>query len=145
MFEGIYKFLARKNNEYPRILCGDFNSPQAETRSGEVITWGQKILKDGRNRLINRCGRGDKWDKGERNVIQGLAEYDFCDIFRQLNGYESQEFSWLFRLKGKIVSRRRFDHIFAAKTLNPDTCRYIHSFREDNLSDHSAIEATFEI
>jgi len=50
-FEGIYKFLSRKYNKYPRILCGDFNSPQAETRSGEVITWGQKILKDGQVKL----------------------------------------------------------------------------------------------
>jgi len=66
-------------------------------------------------------------------------------MFRWLKGYESQEFSWLFRRKGKIISRRRFDHIFAAKTLNPDTCRYIHPFRKKLLSDHSAIEATFKI
>jgi len=142
-FEGIYKFLARKNNKYPRILCGDFNSPQAETTSGEVITWGQKIRKDGQVKLKNGAKKG--WDAGERSIIQGLAEYDLCDIFRLLNGYKSQEFSWLFRRKGKIVSRRCFDHIFAAKTLNPDTCCYIHSIREDLLSDHSAIEATFKI
>ena len=144
-FEGIYKFLARKNNKYPRILCGDFNSPQAEKLSGEVITWGQKILKDGQAKLTNRGGKWGAWDAGERNIIQGLSEYDLCDIFRLLNGYKSQEFSWLFRRKGKIVSRRRFDHIFAAKTLNPDTCCYIHSIREELLSDHSAIEATFKI
>jgi exonuclease III len=146
-FEGIYKFLARKNNKYPRILCGDFNSPQAETLTGEVITWGQKIRKDGQVKLIKRKkgGRGDVWDAGERNIILGLAEYDLHDMFRYLNGYESQEFSWLFRRKGKIISRRRFDHIFASKTLNLDTCCYIHSFREKLLSDHSAIEVTFKI
>jgi len=142
-FEGIYNFLAKKNNKYPRILCGDFNSPQAETMSGEVITWGQKIRKDGQIKLKNGAKKG--WDAGERSIIQRLAEYDLRDIFRHLNGYESQEFSWLFRRKGKIVSRRRFDHIFASKALNPDTCRYIHSFREELLSDHSAIEATFKI
>jgi len=141
-FEGIYKFLARKYNKYPRILCGDFNSPQAESISGEVITWGQDILKDSQVRFSDREGR---WDAGERSVIQGLAEYNLYDIFRVLNGYDSQEFSWLLRRKGKIIARRRFDHIFAAKTLNPVTCLYIHSFREEWLSDHSAIEATFKI
>ena len=141
-FEGIFKFLAKPLYNYPRILCGDFNSPQAETISGEVITWGQDILKDGQVRFSDREGR---WDAGERSVIQGLAKYDLHDIFRLLNGYESQDFSWLVRRKGKIVARRRFDHIFASKKLNPLTCNYIHSFREDSLSDHSAIEATFKI
>jgi exonuclease III len=142
-FEGIYKFLARKNNKYPRILCGDFNSPQAETTSGEVITWGQKIRKDGQIKLKNGAKKG--WDAGERSIIQGLAEYDLCDTFRLRNKYESQEFSWLLYGKGKIIASRRFDHIFASKALNPITCRYIHSFRDDLLSDHSAIEATFKI
>lgn len=142
-FEGINKFLARKNNKYPRILCGDFNSPQAETTSSEVITWGQKIRKDGQIKLKNGAKKG--WDAGERSIIQGLAKYDLHDIFRLLNGYESQEFSWLFRRKGKRIAKRRFDHIFASKTLNPATCCYIHSFREKLLSDHSAIEATFRI
>ena len=141
-FEGIFKFLARPSYDYPRILCGDFNSPQAETRSGEVITWGQDIFKDGQVKFSDKKGR---WDAGERSVIQGLAEYNLYDIFRLLNGYESQEFSWLLRRKGKIIARRRFDHIFASKTLNPITCNYIHSFREELLSDHSAIGATFKI
>ena len=141
-FEGIFKFLAKTSCNYPRILCGDFNSPQAETMSGEVITWGQDILKNGQVRFSDKEGR---WDAGERSVIQGLAEYNLYDIFRLLNGYELQEFSWLLRRKGRIIARRRFDHIFAAKILNPDTCRYIHSFREELLSDHSAIEATFKI
>jgi exonuclease III len=144
---GIYNFLARKNNEYPRILCGDFNMPQAETPSGEVITWAQKIRKDKQIRLmkIKRGLRGDLWDAGERNILQGLTEYDLPDMFRLLNGYKSQEFSWFFRLKGKIVAKRRFDHLFASKTLNPLTCCYIHSFRKKSLSDHSAMEATFKI
>ena len=144
-FVGIYKFLAKNNNKYPRILCGDFNSPQAETRSGEIITWGQKILKDDQVKLKNKVGKGDAWDAGERSVIQGLAEYDLPDIFRLLNGYEIQEFSWVLRRKGKIIARRRFDNIFASKSLNPVKCQYIHSFREESLSDHSAIEATFKI
>ena len=123
-------------------MC-DFNSPQAETTSGEVITWGQKIRKDGQIKLKNGAKKG--WDAGERSIIQDLVKYDLHDIFRQLNGYELQEFSWLFYLKGKIIANRRFDHIFASKRLNPVKCQYINSFIEESLSDHSAIEATFKI
>jgi exonuclease III len=140
-FEGIYKFLV--NNEgLPRILCGDFNSPQAETRDGQVITWGQKILRDGQLKFIDQEGR---WDAGERCIIQGLAKYDLSDIFRLLNGYNVQEFSWLLKRKGKIIAKRRFDHIFASKELNPKVCHYLHSLRDNKLSDHSAIEGAFEI
>jgi exonuclease III len=141
-FEGIYKFLAKPSCNYPRILCGDFNSPKAETSTGEVITWGQKLFKDGQIRFSDKEGR---WDAGERSVLQGLAEYNLYDIFRLLNGYKVQEFSWLLRRKGKIIARRRFDHIFAEKTLSPVACHYIHPFREESLSDHSAVEATFKI
>ena len=140
-FEGVYKFLAN-NNDIPRILCGDFNSPKVETNSGYVVTWGQKILKDGQFKFTDKEGR---WDAGERSVIQGLAEYNLYDIFRLLNGYKLQEFSWLLKRKGKIIARRRFDHIFAAKSLNPITCRYINEFRLNGLSDHSAIEGIFKI
>jgi len=135
-FVGIYNFLAGNNNKYPRILCGDFNSPQAETIEGEIITWGQKIFKSSQVKIINRFGKGDAWDRGERNIIEGLAEYDLPDIFRLLNGYETNDFSWILT---------RFDHIFASKELNPKVCHYLHSLRDNKLSDHSAIEGAFEI
>lgn len=142
-FEGIYNFLVRNNNKYPRILCGDFNSPQVETIEGKVITWGQKILKNGQVVIANKYGRGNAWDKGERNVIKGLAEDDLPDMFRLLNGYKKNEFSWILSRKGKIIARRRFDHIFASKELHPKSCTYLHDFRENGLSDHSAIEGIF--
>jgi endonuclease/exonuclease/phosphatase family metal-dependent hydrolase len=40
MFEGIYRRLACSSDR-PRILCGDFNTPQKEMADGEVVTWGQ--------------------------------------------------------------------------------------------------------
>lgn len=141
-FDGIYNYLAR-NNKYTRILCGDFNSPQDETIEGQVVTWGQKILKNGQVKIANRFRRGDAWDRGERKVIEGLAEYDLPDMFRLLNGYETNEFSWILIRKGKVIAERRFDHIFASKKLNPKECHYLHSFRENRLSDHSAIEGIF--
>lgn len=140
-FNGIYKFLCKKLNSDFRILCGDFNSPQAEFEDGAIITWGQDILDDNSIRLSDKYG---KWDAGERSVIQGLADFNLHDIFRMLNGYKRQEYSWVVRRKGRVVSKRRFDHIFASKELNPVACNYIHSFRENSLSDHSAIEAKFD-
>ncbi|TFH33571.1 MAG: endonuclease/exonuclease/phosphatase family protein [Anaerolineales bacterium] len=140
-FNGIYSRLA-KMSHMPRILCGDFNSPQAEFENGEVVTWGQSIRNENEVRLSERYV---PWDEGERSVLQGLAKYDLPDIFRLINGYARQDFSWVVRRQGKIVSRRRFDHIFAAIELNPVFCEYVHAFRDDSLSDHSAIEAKFEI
>jgi hypothetical protein len=46
MFEGIYRRLARES-AIPRVLCGDFNSPQFETRDRRLVTWGQRVDPDG--------------------------------------------------------------------------------------------------
>ncbi len=106
-FEGIYQYLARHSDQ-PRILCGDFNSPQAEKPDGRVITWGERETKSGRIIIV----RGhDRWDAGERSVIVDLARFDLQDIYRQLNGYEEQTFSWFLKRKSRILGRR-FDPIF---------------------------------
>lgn len=124
MLESLYDHLAKQNYS-PCILCGDFNTPQAETLSGEVITWGKV---------------GTRWDAGERNVLQGLADFGLKDVYRFVHGYQTQEFSWYARNH----AGRRFDHIMASPSLlNGVQCRYIHSLREQGLSDHSAIIADF--
>lgn len=133
-FEGIYKHLAH-SAILPRILCGDFNSPRLELPNGQVLTWGQTEKGN------IRKGR-ERWDAGERSVIQGLAVYDLVDIFRLLHGYEAQEFSLSMNYRGKITYRR-FDHVFASKALNPIACHYLHKFREQGMSDHSPIEVDF--
>jgi exonuclease III len=135
-FEGIFKRLACKS-DIPRILCGDFNTPQAETPDGQIVTWGQTAKRH----VIKRGHK--RWDAGERSVVQDLAEYDLPDVFRSLHGYQVQEFSWCVYRKGRCVAQRRFDHIFASKSLNPVECKYLHPFRTKGLSDHSAIEARF--
>ena len=93
MLEGIYERLARHTTTH-RILCGDFNTPQEEMRTGRVITWDQE---------------GTRWDLGERNVLVGLARYDLIDVYRDLNGYRVQDFSWY----APHGIGRRFDHVFA--------------------------------
>jgi exonuclease III len=135
-FEGIYKKLAVES-KIPRILCGDFNSPQSELSDGRIITWGEKILKNGEAKVTDKG-----WDDGERCVIEWLAKYDLKDIYRLLNGYEKEEFSWYTNNRGNFKGRR-FDHIFASEKLNPISCTYHSALRENKLSDHSPIEAVF--
>jgi hypothetical protein len=42
MLAGVYRELAHPS-VIPRMLCGDFNTPQLELPTGEVMTWGQRI------------------------------------------------------------------------------------------------------
>jgi exonuclease III len=124
-FEGISARLALTCPR-PRILCGDFNSPKSEAGDGTVTTFGT----DGR------------WVRGERGVIVGLRAFDLPDVYRDLNGYEVEEFSWYWKGRGKQIGRR-FDHIFASASLGASSCSYEHGSREAGLSDHSAIVTIF--
>jgi endonuclease/exonuclease/phosphatase family metal-dependent hydrolase len=147
-FEGIYRHLACRSDR-PRILCGDFNSPQKEMSDGRLVTWGQDILPTGETVIKgtwrDRAGREDsneRWDLGERSVLEGLAVFDLAHVYRTLHGYGAGDFSWCW--KGKGGTGRRFDHVFASRELNAVRSQYLHSLREAGLSDHSPIEVDFE-
>jgi exonuclease III len=140
-FEAIYRRLAR-SGDCPRILCGDFNSPQEEQIDGTVVTWGQSIGQKGVVKLRLRGGSQGQWDNAERSVLTGLANFDLIDVYRQIHGYEKQEFSYAFTRRGKTVARR-FDHVFASSSLNAVSCQYLIQLREQGLSDHSPIEVGF--
>jgi len=142
-FEGLYAGLC-KASPHPRILSGDFNSPQFENDSGEIVTWGQVRQADGTIRCRGRWrgGSGKRWDEAERSVLHGLSRYGLPDVFRALHGYQRQEFSWFLKRKGWVVGRR-FDHVFASVSLKPKSCEYLHALRESGLSDHSPIEVVF--
>jgi exonuclease III len=86
---------------------------------------------------------GTTLGKGERNVLEGLAEYGLPEVFRRLNGYDVQAFSWFVKRKGKVIAKRHFDHTFASSDLNPTECRYLTNLLEQGLSDHAAKEAVF--
>ena len=139
MFEAIYQYLHSQSNR-PRILCGDFNSPQWETTDGQIVTWGQKIRKDGRIVVMDGY---ERWDAGERSVLEKLAEYDLPEVFRSLNGYKVKAFSWFLNNREKAI-KRRFDHVFASSVLNAVKCQYLVDVVEQKLSDHAAIETVFE-
>jgi exonuclease III len=123
----------------PRILCGDFNLPQKETLAGELITFGQRLRKSGAWGVVNA-----ETDRIERRIMTGLAAFDLPDIYRLLNGYTAQEFSWYAKNRGRMFGFR-LDHIFASRSLKPVECRYLHPARETNLSDHSPLMAAFDM
>lgn len=144
--EGIYNGLARESKR-PRILCGDFNAPQEEYPSGETVTWAQRFNANGEAvvRKRFRKGEGARWDAAERNIFEGLPKFDLPDVYRALNGWDDQGYSWI-PIRRKIKYKgRRFDHIFASSSLNPVACWYLSEAREAGLSDHSPIEVDFDI
>jgi len=139
--EGIYNRLAIPNTKL-RILCGDFNTPKEETQAGQVVTWAERRKKNGDTVLVSN--RGKRWDAAERNVLVGLKKFDLSDVYRYLYGYMVQDYSWYPNNRGIRIGRR-FDHVFASQALNPVSCRYLESLREEGLSDHSPIEVEFRL
>ncbi len=135
--EAVFNQLS-KPSSLPRVLCGDFNAPKAEGPNGELITWEQTIRKNGTVKVMR--GR-EGWDQIERNLIAGLTEHDFVDVFRHINGYGAPDASW--RQHWRPEPGYRLDHIFASPALKPIRCRYLHDLRDAGLSDHSPMEAEF--
>ena len=139
--EGLYKGLA-KHTEKKRILCGDFNTPQDELLKYGVCTFAQKINKKGVPKLkkIFRGGSGNRWDQGERNILEGLREFNLSDAYRRIHSIPKKGYSFVLERRGKIVAKRRFDHFFLSKELEIKSVEYLHKYREDGLSDHSPLE-----
>ena len=124
--EGVYKRLA-KATIVPRILVGDLNTPKLEHHDGSVETWGGKP------------GRGNRWDIGERCVVADLADHDLPDVFRDLHGYAKSAFSVVVR-----GNKRRYDHVFASRSLRACSAKYLHRHRVAKLSDHAPLLVEFD-
>lgn len=142
--DGLRRGLMRPADR-PRVLCGDFNTPQVELPTGEVVTWAQRQRGDGSWRVVARLrgGAGAAWDAAERAILTGLGVHGIVDVFRHLHGYQVGEASWMLHRLGTVVGRR-FDHVLASESLAPTRCEYLHYVREEGLSDHSALEADFD-
>ncbi|MFZ0090499.1 MAG: endonuclease/exonuclease/phosphatase family protein [Solirubrobacteraceae bacterium] len=121
----------------PRIVCGDLNTPRRERGDGEVTSF----ARDRKGRL--RPDRGTEWDSAELGVVPGLRELGYRDAFRTLHGYGDPEPSWTWKQIAGHDGGWRIDHIFASTHLRPVACRYHHAWRDQGLSDHSALEADF--
>jgi exonuclease III len=118
-----------------RVVCGDLNTPRRELESGEVLSF----ARDSRGRL--RPERGVEWDEAELGVVPGLRELGYRDAYRTLHGYRSREPSWTWQRISGHGGGWRLDHLFASAELEPAACVYHHSWRDEGLSDHSALEA----
>jgi exonuclease III len=117
------------------VLCGDLNTPRRELTGGEVISF----ARDSRGRL--RPERGPEWDAAELGVVPGLQQLGYRDVFRTLHGYTAPEPSWTWKQIAGHDGGWRLDHIFASSLLRPIACVYHHAWRDQGLSDHSALEA----
>lgn len=132
--EALYERLARPSvGDRHRILCGDLNTPRLENESGEVETFAS-----------NHPEVEERWDAAERSLLIGLAEWDLTDAFRDLNGYDRRDVSWVFHTRSRRKAAHRLDHVLASASLRPIACDYLHEWREAGLSDHSAMEAIFD-
>jgi exonuclease III len=140
-FEGLFDYLSKREHA-KRIVTGDFNSPKQELKSGEAITWGQKISPSGKVRISvnpkwkHEC-TGERWDSAERNIIQNHSDIGLKDAFRTNNEYVDNSASWFTH---KDIGRR-YDHIFCSDNFDVTNSYYDQEPRLDNLSDHSPLIA----
>ena len=97
------------------------------------------FARDSRGRL--RPERGPEWDEAELGVVPGLRDLGYRDAYRSLHGYGSREPSWTWQRISGHGGGWRLDHLFTSPELEPTNCVYHHSWRDEGLSDHSALEA----
>lgn len=132
--EALHERLARPSVEgRHRILCGDLNTPRYESEDGGIETF-----------ATNHPDLEARWDAAERSLLVGLADWDLQDVFRLLNGYDRRDVSWVFHTRARRRAAHRLDHVLASASLGTIACDYLHEWREAGLSDHSAMEATFD-
>lgn len=125
IFETVYNRLTDTDIR-PRILAGDFNTPDKELADGQAVPFGYNKDREVRQRYIN----------AELNILKGLGYLGMVDVFRAHHGYgelEIDDTSW---------KNKRFDHIFASESFGVNRCYYDHDGKE--YSDHAPIIADFE-
>ena len=141
--EGIYNRLGATKDQL-NILCGDFNAPKEEDPKRGMISFAQRINGKGdlTTKASFRGGDGNRWERGERNIILGLKEHGMQDSFRSLHSYQTQEYSWQFRRKDKVL-KRRFDHFFASNKFKVLSAKYLHN--QKKISDHSPMLVEYKL
>jgi exonuclease III len=132
--EALFAALAAPAGGTPRILAGDLNTPRYESREGEIVTF----ARDRRGRL--REERGERHDRAELMLVDELTRHGWRDAFRALHGYARRDRSWAMRTGFGY----RLDHIMASPELEPVESDYVHEWRTERLSDHSAMWARLE-
>lgn len=126
IFETVFERLTSAEKR-SRILAGDFNTPDKELADGQAVPFGYDKGSKVRRRYVN----------AELNILKGLGHLGMVDVFRNQHGFgnvDGEDTSW---------ENKRFDHIFASTSLEPQQCYYDHSGKE--YSDHAPIFAEFAI
>ncbi|HEU4657834.1 MAG TPA: endonuclease/exonuclease/phosphatase family protein [Capillimicrobium sp.] len=116
-------------SDLPRILVGDLNTPQYESREGEVQTFAR--TRTGRL----RPDYGERHDAAELALIVGLQAHGYVDAFRHVHGYARRDRSWLYPHR---KTGYRLDHAIV-RGLRVIACEYEHAWRDAGLSDHAAM------
>jgi len=132
ILENVYNRILAKETG-PRILAGDFNAPKAETEDGEVIPW--RSEKDD--------ALSERWQAAERNILTGLEDVGMVDVFRTIYGYGDLDTLDISHPTGDrdTLTGKRFDHVIASESLNPEDCYYDADGLE--CSDHAPLFVRF--
>jgi exonuclease III len=85
-----------------------------------------------------RPEHGERWDRAELALIRGLEAYGYSDAFRLMRPQAIDEISWEWARWG---GGYRLDHLIVSEDVTIEDCRYEHAWREEGLSDHSALFA----
>ena len=126
--EAVAAYLAA-SDEQAVVLCGDLNTPRREMGPGDVLTFAHESSG------ALRPERGERWVAAERALVADLAGHGFADAFRALHGYGERQASWTYPRGG---GGYRLDHVLV-RGLRPRAALYAHAWREEGLSDHSAL------
>ena len=81
----------------------------------------------------------------EKNLFKNLKSQSIEDGYRRFHGFKKNDYSFEIIRKGKIISRRRFDHFFVSAEIEINNIEYLHNYRLQKLSDHSPIQMDFTI
>src|SRR3954470_16522681 len=117
--EAVFAYLATAD-EGPRVVVGDFNTPQYESREGEVHSFAR--TRTGRI----RPDYGERHDAAELGMVTGLAPYGYADAFRVLHGYSRRDRSWVYPHRKMGY---RLDHILV-RGHSVEACGYREHWRE---------------
>jgi endonuclease/exonuclease/phosphatase family metal-dependent hydrolase len=130
--EAVHEALAAGDRDgRATILAGDLNTPRYESRAGEILTFAR--TRTGNIRPV----LGERHDRAELLLLDDLVRRGWRDAFRSVHGYARRDRSWV-PMRGPGF---RLDHILVSPGLEPVGSDYVHAWREERMSDHSAVWA----